>query len=967
MGATGGGVWKTTDYGINWLPISDGYFETGSIGAIRVADSDPNIVYVGTGSDGIRSNVITGRGMYKSTDAGETWDFIGLRETGQIGSVLIHPANPDVVYAAALGDAFSHNPERGVYRSEDGGQTWEKVLFVSDSTGAVDLEFAADNPQEVFASMWRGERKPWTIISGAYEGGVYKSSDGGDTWSQLTNGLPTGLRGKSDLAVSPADPNRVYVLIEAPEPDDGLYRSDDRGATWYQVSSYNPLLNRPFYYTGVEADPHNADIVYVNNEGYYKSTDGGRNFERRPTPHGDNHDIWINPENPDIMVQSNDGGANVTLDGGDTWSTQHNQPTAELYQVNIDDRYPYWIYAGQQDNTTIRVPSARPFSHPGGYSGYWEEVGGCETGPVVPKPGNAGIVYANCKGRFGRFSAVTGQEKQYYVGFSNIYGHHTDDLEYRFQRVAPIHISPHDPNVIYHASQYLHRTRDEGVTWETISPDLSARTPETQTVSGGPITRDITGEEHFSVIYAVQESPIQAGLIWVGANDGPIHVTRDGGRNWTDVTPPDLGPHGRVQTVEPSPHDAAKAYVAVLRYQLGDYQPYIYRTNDYGQSWTRLTTGDNGIPDDHPTRVVREDPDREGLLYAGTEFGMFVSFDDGMSWQSFQMNLPATPVTDLRVFRDDVVISTMGRGFWVMDDITPLHELTTQVASARYHFFEPRETIRARGGGFGGFGGPDPAAPEYPRPGAHIDYFLSSVPSGAVTLEILDQSGNLVRGFSSAAGGETMVEPSEPGMREFRLERVGTPRLPMDRGLNRFVWDLSHAGPWDSNPQRSGRGGPMVEPGVYQARLNIGDWSSTQSITVRMDPRVIEDGVTPANVAEQVTLALQVRDALSEARMTATRLDQAQEDFGSANTTRAQQALEELAEIERLLVTDATEGMRYAQPMLISQFEYLYSNLGRADQEPGRDAEMRFETLRGLLDTYVQRLERLIATDAAAQ
>ena len=477
MGSTGGGVWKTTDYGRNWVNISDGFFATGSIGAMDVAESDPSVIYVGTGSDGIRSNVITGRGVYRSGDAGKTWSFVGLRNVGQIGAVIIHPENADVVYVAAMGSAFAPTADRGVYRSTDGGSTWEHVLFLSDSTGAVDLEFAPDNPNEIYASLWRGERKPWTIISGAHEGGVYKSHDAGDSWTQLTNGLPQGLRGKSDLAVSRADADRVYVLMEAPAPDDGLYRSDDRGLTWRQVTSYNPILNRPFYYTNVDADPTNADVVYVNNERFYKSVDGGENFERIRTPHGDNHDMWINPTNPDVFVQSNDGGANVTLDGVRTWSTQHNQPTAELYQVAIDDRFPYWVYAGQQDNSTIMVPSLPPLSRPGGPTAYWRAIGGCETGPAIPKPGDPNIVYSNCKGRFGRYNQMTGQEKQYYVGMGNMYGHNTADLEYRFQRVSPIHVSPHDPGIVYHASQYLHRTTDEGVTWETISPDLTGRDP----------------------------------------------------------------------------------------------------------------------------------------------------------------------------------------------------------------------------------------------------------------------------------------------------------------------------------------------------------------------------------------------------------------------------------------------------------------------------------------------------------
>jgi photosystem II stability/assembly factor-like uncharacterized protein len=658
MGATGGGVWKTTDYGRNWVNVSDGYFETGSIGAIQVSDSDPDIIYVGTGSDGIRSNVITGRGMYKSEDAGKTWKFLGLRDTGQIGAVEIHPSDPDIVFVAAIGSAFGPNPDRGVYRTLDGGDTWERVLFLSEKTGAVDLEFCPDNPDEIYATFWRCERKPWTIISGGTEGGLFKSSDGGTTWNHITEGLPQDLIGKSDLAVSPADPDRLYVLMEA-APGGGLYRSDDRGQSFQLVSDREELVNRPFYYTNVDADPTNADVLYVNTGRYWKSVDGGKTWQSRPTPHGDNHDMWINPQNPDIYIQSNDGGANVTLDGGDTWSTQLNQPTAELYQVDIDDQFPYWVYAGQQDNSTIAVPSLPPYPSPSGPSGYWLSVGGCETGPAVPKPGDHNIVYANCKGRFGRYNKKTGQEMQFYVGAANMYGHNPKDLKYRFQRVSPIHVSPHDPEVVYHASQYLHRTTDDGVTWETISPDLTAFDPSKQVISGSPITRDITGEEFYSTIYAVRESSLEKGLIWVGANDGPIHVTRDGGKTWADVTPKDLLPGGRVQTVEPSPHRASKAYVAVYRYLLNDWQPYIYRTEDYGQTWTRLTTGQNGIPEDSPTRVVREDPDREGLLYAGTEFGMFISFDDGAHWQPFQLNLPATPVTDIKIHQKDIVLSTM--------------------------------------------------------------------------------------------------------------------------------------------------------------------------------------------------------------------------------------------------------------------------------------------------------------------
>ena len=723
-GYTGGGVWKTDDAGMSWVPISDGFFETGSIGAIRVAPSNSDIVYVGTGSDGIRSNVIDGRGVYKSSDAGESWEHIGLREVGQIGAVEVHPHNPDIVYVAAMGKAFRPSPERGVYKTTDGGRSWDHILFTSDSVGAVDLELNPANPDEIYVAMYRGERKPWTIISGmeasGEEDGIWKSADGGATWDYLTNGLPSGLIGKIDLAVTPADPDRIYAVVETVEEEEGLYRSDDRGESWRLVSTQRGLMNRPFYYTNVDADPTDADVVYVNNEGFYKSTNGGSSFVRVSTPHGDNHDMWINPNHPEIFIQANDGGVNVTVNGAQSWSTQYNQPTAELYQVDLDDRFPYWIYAGQQDNSTIMVPSNPPEDGSTfGHQGNWKAIGGCETGPAVPKPGDPTIVYSNCKGRFGRYSQLTGQEQQYYVWGGNLYGRNPRDLPYRFQRVAPIEVSPHNAGVIYHGSQYVHKTVDEGINWETISPDLTAFRPERQVVSGEPITRDITGEEHYSVLYVIEESPVQEGVIWTGANDGPVHVTRDGGANWTDVTPP-MPPEGRIQNIDPSPHDPAKAYVAAYRYLLGDFEPYIFKTEDYGQSWVRLTDGANGIPADYPTRVVREDPGTEGLLYAGTEFGIFISFDDGAHWQSFQKNLPVTPITDIRMNRGDMVISTMGRSFWVMDEVAPLLELRAGAAADGHHLFMPKNAYRLRGGGGYGFGPRDPSAPQYSSTGANI-------------------------------------------------------------------------------------------------------------------------------------------------------------------------------------------------------------------------------------------------------
>ncbi len=942
MGATGGGVWQTTDYGQSWYPVSDGYFATGSIGAIRVADSDPDIVYVGTGSDGIRSNVITGRGVYKSADGGETWSFAGLRSVGQIGAVLIHPTNPNLVYVAAIGDAFGPTPDRGVYRSSNGGSTWEQLLFVSDSTGAVDLEFAPDDPATIYASMWRGERKPWTVISGGLEGGIYKSTDAGDTWTQLTHNLPSGLRGKSDRAVSAADPDRLYVLFEAPEGEGGLYRSDDRGATFRLVSTYGMLLRRPFYYLNVDADPSNADVVYVNAEGFFKSVDGGQNWQRRGTPHGDNHDMWINPNDPDLYVQSNDGGANVTRDGGETWSTQHNQPTAELYSVDIDDQFPYWLYSGQQDNSTIAVPSLPPHSSPGGPTGFWTATGGCETGPAVPKPGNHNIVYANCKGRFGRYSKLTGQEKQYYVGASNLYGHNPRDLRFRFQRVSPIEVSPHDPDVVYHGSQYLHKTTDDGVTWETISPDLTAFEPDKQVRPGEPITQDITGEEYYSTLYAIEESPIQQGLIWTGANDGPIHVTRDGGANWTDVTPQNLPPGGRVQIIDPSPHNPAKAYVAVYRYLLGDYQPYIYRTTDYGSTWTRLTTGTNGIPADYPTRVIREDPDREGLLYAGTEFGMFISFDDGANWQEFQLNLPATPITDIKVHRQDLVLSTMGRSFWIMDDLTPLHQLTDRVAASSAHLFEPRDAYRMRYYGRG-----SATDPEYPPAGVRIYYYLADAPTGDVTLEILDEAGDVIReyqGQAPRARARTQQAPGMPGAGGFRPGGGGA-TLVAAAGMHRFTWDMRLAG------------GPMVPPGSYQARLAVGDWNETVQFELLIDPRVAADGVTQADLAEQAKLGLLVRDAIVEARSAVSRLTSARKSLEGKTDEASRRADEQLAAIQQRLMTGP---VRYDMPMVADQLQYLNGMINRADQKLGRDAFERYDELRAALDSIVSDLDAVL-------
>ncbi len=944
LGASGGGVWKTTDYGTTWFNVSDGYFETPSIGDIDVAQNDANIVYVGTGTDGLRSNIIAGKGMYKSVDGGATWKHIGLRETGHIGAVEIDPTDHNIVWVAAIGQAFNSNEERGVYKTFDGGKTWNRMLYVSDTVGFSDIELLPGNPNIVFATAWKAERKPWTIISGGSqeEGGLYKSVDAGSSWERITDGLPQGLIGKIDLAISPADSSIVYALVEAPGDEGGLYRSVDQGESFELVSNEESIRTRPFYYANIDVDPKNPDIVYAMATRNMKSTDGGVTWERLRPPHGDNHDMWINPNDPHLFIHANDGGANVTHNGGQTWSTQFNQPTAELYQVEVDDQYPYWLYAGQQDNsTTIAVPSQPPFRAQ--HEAAWlVDSGGCETGPAVPKPGDHNIVYANCKGRFFVFDKRVGTEKGYYVGAANMYGHNPRDLRYRFQRVAPIHVSPHNPNVIYHASQYVHRTTDEGLTWETISPDLTAFEADKQVISGSPITRDITGEEFYSTIYSLRESPVRPGVIWSGANDGPVYVTQDAGNNWDNVTPRGLPPGGRVDAVEPSPHDPAKAYIAVLRYQLGDWSPYIYRTENFGRRWELLTDGRNGIPDDFPTRVVREDPVREGLLFAGTEYGMFVSLDDGENWHAFQQNLAVTPVTDIKVHRGDLAISTMGRSFWVLDNITTLRQQafgSEETAAV----FKPKDTIRYRR-----VYSDDPdVVPHYPEPAVIVDYYLPEQAPEIVQLEFVDAAGNVVNRYESS----TEEEPEESDVEvvedmDMSQERVvGRTPLPAGPGMHRFRWNMRLPGAWHEDEDDRFGGGPLARPGTYTVRLTAGNTQSEQRFELLTDPRVLAQGTTEADIDAQVDLQLRLVALLSAARQLEKSLadeKQALEDNGDGLDGMGR---ERLALIDEVLAELKTEDIIYPQPMLTRQIDYLYDMISTADQAPGQEAMDRFAVL----------------------
>ena len=964
MGVASGGLFRTTDAGANWVPLTDGKIPLGSTGAVSVADSDPNIIYLGTGSDGVRSNVSTGRGVYKSIDGGQTWTFAGLPNAGQIGAVRIHPTNPDIVWVSATGDMFKANSERGVFKTTDGGRNWRKVLYLTDTLGAMDVELQPGNPNVVYAWMSRLERKPWTIISGSREGGFYKSTDGGERFTKIMTGLPSELIGKANLATTNANPNRIYALIEA-KPGGGMYRSDDEGQTWTAINTTTGgLVQRPFYYITLGADQLNADVIYAGAESFYKSVDGGKTFQTFRTPHGDNHDIWVNPKDSNVMIQANDGGANVSLDGGRTWSSQSNQVTAEIYGVWMDEQFPYRIYGAQQD--TSRTFSISSQADPYNLSD-WRDGPGCETGPAIPHPRDPQIVYGSCKGQYGVMDLRTGQEKNYWVGGQSLYGNPAKDLILRFQRVSPMATSPHDPEILYYGSQHVHRTRDKGVTWATISPDLTANDPCCQGVSGEPITRDVTGEEFYSTLYAISESPLEKGVIWTGANDGPFHVTRDDGKNWKKITPPNMPAGGRVAWIDASPHRKGSAYYAVYRYLLGDYEPYLYRTDDYGTTWTRLTDGRNGIPIDAPTRVVREDPHRPGLLYAGTEFGMFISYDNGAHWQSFQLNMPNVPINDIKIHRRDLVVATQGRSIWILDDLSALEQMGTPSRAAAapasqgpaptsangVNLFKPREGYRTR------------QSPSLLGPA--VQYYLPTSPEGAVTIDILDAKGAIVNTYNSetpAGGGRggrgggggagaaamtTSMEPPDPDVGGGGGRGGGggvVPRVTKDAGVNRFVWNGQH------------QSGLSVPPATYHVRLKVGETTLTQPVTVLIDPRIAAGGVTVADLQEQFAHNMRLRELSAAVAQTLTRVRTARTQL--ANATGADVDRKNRIEAIYEQMVAIPEGVRYAKPGLPQHVSYLAGMTTGVDQKVGRDAIERYAVLKKQHDDIKAELDRIL-------
>ncbi len=904
QGGTGGGVWKTDDAGTSWKNITDGFFG-GSIGAIDIADSDPNVIYVGTGSADIRGNSSQGRGVWKSLDAGRTWRFIGLPESGAIRRVVVHPANPDLVFVTALGHMFGKNRERGVYRSKDGGATWEQVLFLNDSTGASDLSMDPRNPRVLYAGMWRAERKPWTMLSGGPEGGVYKSVDGGDTWNKLGGGLPASLVGKVGVSVSPANGDRVWAIIEA-EPAGGVYRSDDAGKTWTRTNSENKLRQRAWYYTRIEADPVDENTVYALNTSIYRSIDGGKTFTPIEVPHGDTHDLWINPRDNRVMVLADDGGAQVTLNKGKSWTSMNNVPTAEFYDVAVDNGFPYRVYSAQQDNTSISIPawSGPNVLHP---MNEWRYAAGCETGPVALHPDHPEVMWGGCYGgAINRFDARTDQRRNVVIYPQLQLGQAAKDLKYRFQWVAPIVVSRHDPAVVYHASQYVHRTRDGGMTWETISPDLTTNTPAHQEAAGGPINHDVTGVEIFNTIFALSEDPRDARTLWAGSDDGRVHITRDGGASWQEITPPGMPRYGTVENIDLSAHRAGRAYVGVQRFRMDDFRPYIFRTDDYGRTWTLLTDGTNGIPAGSPVRAVREDPVRDGIVYAGTEHGVYVTFDAGRRWQSLQLNLPISPVADMRVHRNDLVVATQGRSLYILDDLTPLHQLAEVTRGAAAHLYTPRDAYRIQVGG-GGAGGIENAPDPLPG-GAMMHAWFAAAPDSTTRVDVLDARGVVVRSFTTDTA---------------RARELGQPALKRTAGAQRVMWDLTYPGPRVLKGQTiwGYTGGVKAPPGTYQVRLTAGALTQTRTFRLLADPRIPE--VTQADYEEQFRVASALRDSMNV-------VNQSLELIRSV-ATQAKQAVELAGRIGR--VADVTP----AADELAAKLSGVEGALNQTKSESGQD------------------------------
>lgn len=984
MGTTGGGVWKTTDGGRSWKNVSDGFFKTGSVGAIAVATSNPDVVYVGMGEHTLRGNASNGDGMYKSTDAGRTWSYTGLASTYHIGSVVIDPTNADIVYVAAIGHAFGPNEDRGVFKTSDGGKTWKKILYKSPDVGAIDLSMNPANPKTIYASTFEFRRYEWGVRSSGPGAGIYKTTDGGDHWTDITTkpGLPTGKnRGRIGLAISPAKPDRIWAIIEAENNQTGLYRTDDAGDHWKLMSQNAQLHQRPWYYHSITADPNDSMTVWAMNIDFWKSSDGGKTFVQVQTPHGDNHHLWIDPQDSKRMIESNDGGATVTYDGGKNWSSIYNQPTAQMYHVITDNKFPYRVYGSQQDNSTISVPSR---SDNGAiYPDELYSVGGGESGYIAFDKNNPQYIFAGNHHWITRLDMQSNQISDISVVPEDNYGYGSADIKYRFQWTFPIMVSPHDPKILYATSSYVHRSMDQGRSWEVISPNLTRSDPKTLEKTPtldkpdigeywGPVVRDNTGVEWYGTIFAMAESPVKAGVLWTGSDDGYINLSVDNGKTWKNVTPKGIPEFSRMSIVEASQHDPASAYVAAIRYRQDDFHPYLYKTADYGKTWKKITTG---IPEDEFTRVIREDPKRRGLLYAGTEKGIYVSFNDGENWQSLQLNLPVVPVHDLAIQDNDLVAATHGRSYWILDNLSTLQQTTSDVQNAPVYLFKPPVTIRYRGGGrHSAVGAAEGAAPaevgKNPPNGVLVQFYLKEKSADPVTLEFIDSTGKIIKSYASkkdTASGirdsvRSAVAPATETPAPRRRGRARETPLVADAGGNRFVWeDMRYPNPpaLDSIVTHGAAEGPMLMPGKYQVRLTVSGKPYVQDFEIMKDPRI---ATTPQDYKEQFALLVNLNNRITALRsgVTGIRAMRKQLDGYDQKSKVVQDLKDKLLRIEDELVqvkAHANQDLTNYPVKLDTKLISLAGFVESGDTKPTMQQQEKYTELSAKLDVQLKNLE----------
>ena len=970
FGAVAGGVWKSTDGGVTWKPLFD-HQSTSSIGAIAVADSDHNVIYVGTGEACIRGNMSYGDGVYKSVDGGRTWNNVGLRDSEHIGAIIIDPKDPNTVLVAALGHAYGPNTERGIFRTHDGGKTWDKVLYKDDHTGGIDVVFDPNNSNIVFASLWQVMRTPWSLDSGGPGSGLYKSSDGGTTWKHLEgNGLPDGIMGRIGVTVSGGDSSRVYALIESKKG--GVYRSEDGGDHWILVNSDERYRQRAWYFTHIFADPKSADTLYVLNTGLFRSTDGGKTFSLLPAPHGDHHGLWIDPKDPQRIMNSNDGGVTISVDGGKTWTRQNNQPTAQFYHVIADNRFPYYLYGSQQDNSSVAIAS-RDTDEWVITDKDWYDVGGGESGYIAPDPRDYNIVYAGDNGAvLTRFDKRTEQAQDVSPWPLDTSGQGAATLKHRFQWTYPIVISPNDPNEIYAGAEVVFKSTDQGHSWQVISPDLTRNDKSKQQPSGGPITLDITSVEYYDTVFTIAESPKQKDLIWVGTDDGLIQLTQDGGKHWSNVTPSNriLPDWSLISLIEASPHNAGTAYAAVDRHKNDDLKPYIYKTSDFGKSWTKIA---NGIPDGAYVHAVRQDPVNKNLLYAGTELGVYVSFDDGGHWQPLQLNLPTTPIDDLIVKNNDLAVATNGRSFWILDDLSPLRELTPEMANQDVILYRPAPVYRMN----------FPEAVDKRRPvgenppnGLVVSYYLNTAPKGEITLDVLDGSGKPVRHYSSKPSNKFEQPPEWPDL------EAPPELLPTNAGMNRFPWNLRYDSPTEiPGAFYAGNGpeGPIVLPGTYTLKLTVDGKSYAAPAEIKLDPRV---HASPDDLAKQMDLEMKVRDdiealhiAVNQIRGVRSQLEvvkrrlEEEGDRGKDMVAAIDDLNKKMDPVEQALIQvkrKSSEGNLEYPNMLNAQYETLRLFVENADTAPTESELSVFDGLHGRLQTQLTAWKQIASSDVPA-